>query len=187
MVTMHRKITLALGALLFALPAAATDWKRGDRIEIQSVQQVIDGDTIRTTIRGDQVNIRFHGIDAPEHDQRCGSVACGPLATQHLVELIGGIPTACPSNRMHGFCLRSARPVTCTVTDIDRKWNRPVAICEAGPTILNQRMVADGYAFAAYSDEYIPLFSLARQNRRGLHAQGALSEHDSPAAYRKTR
>lgn len=184
---MRHPFALALAALVIATPSVAADFQRGDRIEIPSVQQVIDGDTIRTTIKGDQVNIRFHGIDAPEYDQRCGSVACGQLATQHLVELIGGTPTACASNRMHGFCLRSSRPVVCTVTDIDRKWNRPVAICEAGPTNLNQRMVADGYAFAAYAQDYMQLFALARAGRRGLHGLGTLTEADSPAAYRKAR
>jgi endonuclease YncB( thermonuclease family) len=183
---MRLLLTAAL-LITLPLPSLAADWRRGDRFEVPSVAQVIDGDTLRVLVKGETVNIRLHGIDAPEHNQACGALACGTLATNHLVQLVNGTPEACRSNRMHGVCLRASYPLTCTVTDLDRKWNRPVAICTAGRTPVNEGMVRDGYAFAAYSDDYAPLFALARKGKWGLHGMGALQDRDSPAAFRRSR
>lgn len=182
-----RLLLTASVLITLPLPSLAADWHRGDRIDVPSIAQVIDGDTLRVYFGAKPVSIRLHGIDAPEHDQVCGSVPCGALATDHLVQLVNGTPRACPSDRMHGTCLRASVPLTCTVTDIDREWNRPVANCLAGRTNVNERMVSDGYAFAAYSDDYRALFALARKGKRGLHGMGALQDKDSPAAYRHTR
>lgn len=182
---MRLLLTAALLATL-PLPSLAADWRRGDRIDVPSIAQVIDGDTLRVYVKGEAVSIRLHGIDSPEYNQACGSVPCGALATNYLVQLVSGTPRACPSDRMHGTCLRASFPLTCTVTDLDREWHRPVAICLAGRSNVNERMVSDGYAFAAYSDDYRALFALARKGKRGLHGMGALQDKDSPAAYRKS-
>lgn len=184
---MRLLLTAALLATL-PLPSLAAEWRRGDRIDVPSIAQVIDGDTLRVYVKGEAVSIRLHGIDAPEYNQACGSVPCGALATDHLLQLVNGTPKACSSSRMHGTCLRASYPLTCTVTDVDRRHepHRPVAICLAGRTNVNERMVSDGYAFAAYSDDYSSLFALARKGKRGLHGMGALQDKDSPAAYRKS-
>jgi endonuclease YncB( thermonuclease family) len=188
---MRLLLTAAL-LITLPLPSLAADWRRGDRIDVASIAQVIDGDTLRVLIKGETVNIRLHGIDAPEHNQACGALACGTLATNHLVQLVNGTPEACRSARMHGVCLRSSRPVKCTVTDVDNTPGRPVrpvAICVSGQVDLNERMVADGYAFAyeKFSRDYVPLFVFARKNQRGLHGMGALQDRDSPAAFRRSR
>ena len=45
------------------------------------VERVIDGDTVR--LKGDKINTRLHGIDAPERTQKFGSEA-----TEYLKKLI---------------------------------------------------------------------------------------------------
>ncbi len=120
-------IRLALLCLLLTGPAQATD------PEIR----VVDGDTLRIG----KVNVRLHGIDAPEKAQRCQrdniDWLCGQEAAAHLRRLIGD------------------RPVTCTEKDRDR-YGRVVAVCHAGGEDLNRAMVRAGLAWAylVYSRDY---------------------------------
>lgn len=183
------RISLLAVALTASMvtPAASADYHRGDRIT-GSVSQVIDGDTLRFRQGNDSVDVRFHGIDAPEHDQTCQdaqgvSYACGRSATDHLAELIGAALEPCRSSRMHGVCVRTSRPVVCDVTDIDRRYHRPVARCTSGGTELNREMVADGWAraYTAYSQDYVAVEAIARGQRRGQWA----GTSQNPAEYRR--
>ncbi|WP_439573681.1 thermonuclease family protein [Phreatobacter sp.] len=109
--------------------------------------RVIDGDSL--AVGG--VEVRLHGIDAPELFQRClragRDVQCGREALRHLVALIAG------------------QPVTCERRDIDR-FGRMVATCRIDGVDLGRAMVAAGHAvsYGAYvADE-----AAARSERRGL-------------------
>ncbi len=116
--------------------------------------EVIDGDSIR--VRG--MNIRLHGIDAPELSQRCKnrlnmSYACGQVARRHLMKIIG------------------RRKVSCRRVTTDR-YGRMVAICRVNGRDIGRRMVRDGWAvaFVRYSRLYVSAERAARRDRRGLWA-----------------
>ena len=102
-----------VGALLFASQANA-----------QSGVVIIDGDTLQIG----QTTYRLHGIDAPEHGQKCatdtgGVWACGKEATAYLLFLTAG------------------REVTCDNRDND-KYGRTIAVCMADGRDLNEQMVS---------------------------------------------
>lgn len=126
-----RKNALIVALLLIAGPAMAET--------ISGEARVKDGDSL--VVAG--VEIRMQGIDAPEWSQTCTNKtdghewSCGRAARRHLSELIDG------------------RPVRCERVDTD-KYGRTVALCHAGRTNLNRRMVGDGWAFAylKYSDDF---------------------------------
>lgn len=114
--------------------------------------QVIDGDSLR--VRG--MEVRLHGIDAPELRQTCRdgrgrTYACGHMAKLHLQRLVAGRTVAC-------------RRVT---TD---RYGRMVALCMAGGEDIGRRMVREGWAvaFVRYSRHYVNDERAARRARRGL-------------------
>jgi len=180
-------LAVAAVALIAATPAAARDYRPGDRIA-GPVVQILDADTLRFAIDGGTVDVRLHGLDAPEHNQRCldaagRAYACGQAATARLAELIAAVPEPCPSRRMHGLCVRTSRPVVCEVTDLDRRHHRPVARCGTGGTDLAARLVADGWAraYTAKSRDYQVLEAIARGQKRGQWAGSA----EDPAEFRR--
>lgn len=163
------------------------EWSPGARLEV-AVLQVIDGDTIRVRGASGLVDVRLHGIDAPEWNQSCLSntgetFLCGRTATEVLVGIIGAHSIACRSERMHGLCVTGGLPVSCNVLDLDRKWGRPVARCFAGRNDIGREMVSQGFAKAAYSDDYTALAATARLTRKGLW-NGAFGD---PATFRRDR
>ena len=114
---------------------------------------MIDGDTIVS----DGARIRLAGIDAPELSQPGGSEA-----RSHLIRLIAG----------------GAVRIEPISTD---KYGRLVARVHARCGDLGQLMVRDGYARAAYGQDYVREERLARKRRAGLWAGPGIS---SPAAHR---
>ena len=132
--------------------------------DLSGPARVIDGDTLRIGA----TRIRLHGIDAPEAAQTCTSAegadfACGAVATQALVTVIG------------------EGRVACTPVDLDR-YGRTVARCAVAGRDLGQAMVAAGYATAyrAYSTAYVKAEDEARRAGRGLWA----AQMQNPADYR---
>ncbi|RVD59161.1 thermonuclease family protein [Mesorhizobium sp. M2D.F.Ca.ET.185.01.1.1] len=116
---------LILGLLI--LVAARLD--RFERRTEQGTAIINDGDSI--TLGAERVRMR--GIDAPEYLQNCrqngADYACGKLARQSLVKLIGG------------------RPVSCSGWQRDR-YGRLLGDCRAGDTDLNRAQVQAGWAVA---------------------------------------
>ncbi|WP_416900307.1 MAG: thermonuclease family protein [Minwuia sp.] len=115
------------------------------------VASVVDADTIE--IHGQR--IRFHGIDAPEGRQLCGSDdgdwRCGQRASNALAEKIG------------------RAPVACEVSGSDR-YGRFIAVCFQGRVDLNGWLVRNGWAMAyrRYSTDYVDDEDAARRNRLGI-------------------
>ena len=113
--------------------------------------RIVDGDTL--DIGG--VQVRLHGIDAPESRQSCVADgrrwACGERATRALSGRIGG------------------RTVACEERDRDR-YGRTVAVCRAAGEDLNVWMVREGWALAyrRYSMAYVAEETAARSARRGI-------------------
>ena len=116
--------------------------------------QVVDGDSLR---RGD-MDIRLHGIDAPEYRQNCqdkhgAEYACGKQAANALRSLVG------------------ARDVSCSSIETDR-YGRAVAVCRIGELEINGEMVRLGWAVAYthHSFSYARLETEARRTKRGIWA-----------------
>ncbi|MEM0987980.1 MAG: thermonuclease family protein [Pseudomonadota bacterium] len=114
--------------------------------------RLVDGDTLIIEGR----TVRLHGIDAPETRQTCWDdrgrdYRCGVAALDGLRDLVG--------NAL----------VTCRGTERDRH-DRLIAVCRAGSTDLNSRMVAMGLAIAyrRFSNDYLAEEVSARNASLGL-------------------
>jgi endonuclease YncB( thermonuclease family) len=133
-------------AIARTAPAAVT--KEG---VIAGRSSVIDADTLE--IHG--VRIRLEGVDAPESNQRCGSVdqewACGRDAAFALDNWIGG------------------RTVSCRIVGIDRH-QRKIARCFLGNADIQHWLVINGWALAyrTYSTDYVRDEELAAANKVGM-------------------
>ncbi len=100
--------------------------------------QAIDGDSFKIG----ELEVRLHGIDAPEFRQTCRDQkgeqwACGVKAGEELQKLLEG------------------RPLTCEVETTD-SYGRSIATCFADGKSINRQMVANGWAVAyrRYSKRY---------------------------------
>ena len=131
---------------------------------IGGIARVIDGDTIH--IKNNK--IRLHGIDAPEHLQKClinkKKWNCGIEATKFLKNLI------------------KKKSIDCEIKDID-KYNRFIGICFLENLNINQTIVRSGWAIAYryYSKDYIVDEEFAKINKSGIWA----GEFEEPYSFRK--
>lgn len=144
-------LTLALALMPQITPAIAQT--------ISGTASVTDGDGLE--IHGQK--IRLFGIDTVEGRQHCTlpdgkTWLCGKDAAVALADRIG------------------RRPVTCRQQDYDKRWKRPVAICEEGGEDLGHWMVEQGWAMAyrRYSTDYVEAEERAHAAGRGLWASDFL-------------
>lgn len=114
----------------------------------------------------DGVVYRLNGIDAPEHGQRCGAWACGADATAELARVVQGAD------------------VTCAAIETDAH-GRVIATCRANGRDLSAHMVDKGlaWAFAKYSDTYVPQELVSKEKAEGVFADTFLP----PWEYRAQR
>lgn len=123
----------------------------GERPSIDGQVTVVDGDSIMV----DAVEVRLHGVDAPEGRDRCfvsgRTVKCGAMALAELEKIAGG------------------KNVTCKQVDTDR-YKRAVAICETGNKDIGEALVRSGWALAyrKYSTRYVSAENEAKAAGRGL-------------------
>ena len=120
--------------------AAADDQRPFDLGGTVTVTRVVDGDSLRS---GD-LQIRIHGIDAPEMRQSCTDAsgatwACGKAARTAMTEIISNTPN-----------------LQCDLQDVDR-YGRLVMRCMAGDTDIAAALVRRGLALAyrRYATDYI--------------------------------
>lgn len=153
----HRSLRSNAAFLWLVLAVAAvTAWAARQALETAGPGQtvagharIIDGDSL--TVAG--VEIRLHGIDAPELFQRCSregrEVNCGRESARALAALTAG------------------QTVVCERRDVDR-FGRLVAVCKAEEVDLGRALVAAGraVAYGAYHREE----AAARQARNGVWA-----------------
>lgn len=149
-----------LGLLVLAAGLAAAA-----PAEVAGPARVADGDTFNVGAE----RVRLWGVDAPEGHQVCQNAqgqgyACGDVARDELVRLIGG------------------RAVRCQVRDRD-PYGRAVSRCQAGSIDLGEGMVRAGWAvdYAQFSrGAYAAAEGEARRARRGLWA----GRFETPSAWR---
>jgi len=149
-----------LGALCcLSVPAQAA--------ELAGAGSVIDGDTIE--VGG--VTVRLYGIDAPEAGQKCGDAKggtwpCGNEATAAMAGFVEG------------------KSVECQVRGKD-DYDRLLGVCSAEGVNVNERMVADGHAWAfrRYTQDFAELEEAARASGIGVWQGPA----EAPWEYRTHR
>lgn len=114
------------------------------------VVRIADGDTVTILVGGDQVRIRLFGIDAPERGQDYSR-----RSREALAELV------------------FEKEVQIVVRDKDR-FGRTVGDIYVGDTLVNEKMVKDGwawnYARFSHSKHFAELEREAREANRGLWA-----------------
>jgi micrococcal nuclease len=141
-------VAAAISALVLPAALAAACAGAGHETFSGRVVAVIDGDSIKVLRNGAAVEVRLHGIDAPE-----GGQAFGNVAKRALSNLIFG------------------KTVLVEVRDIDQ-YKRPVARVTADGRDVGLEMVRDGFAwhYARYLDDaqYAAAQKEAQAARRGL-------------------
>ncbi|MBW8880658.1 MAG: thermonuclease family protein [Asticcacaulis sp.] len=159
---MRRSLRVSL-CLAVALFGAETANARPHRMVVSGAARVIDGDTLAIG----RVRVRLYGVDAFEHDQTCGAMACGEKASSALKGLV---------NR---------KSVSCERQDIDH-YGRWVAICKSGDVDLGREMVRRGLAVAYryFSLKYAADEDWARAHRQGAWAFGFEDPYDWRQAHR---
>ena len=128
------------------------------------VTSIVDGDTIKVMM-GDQLEtVRLLAINTPETHKPGTPVECyGPEASAHLQELIGTSRVILTSDTIQG--------------DRDRYGRLLRYVYLPDGTLVNAKMVADGYALAYTAlksdqlDKILSLELLARSQNLGLWAE----------------
>lgn len=145
-------VLLALPSDLFGRVPSPSGSIRADAADVA----VIDGDTLRLH----ETIMRLQGVAAPPRGFSCqkangAAFDCGAAAVAALADLVRG------------------RTIICRIAGRDSA-GFPQAMCEAGDTNINRRLVADGWAKARAD---MPTFSTeesrARSDQRGLWRGGA--------------
>jgi micrococcal nuclease len=125
------------------------------------VSEFVDGDTIKVDRNGHVETVRFIGVDTPEtHDPRKAVQCFGQAAADHTKQTIGQQPVRLEADPLN--------------TDRDR-YNRLLRyIYLPDGTLLNAKIIQDGYGFAYLSfpftktEEFRGYQTAARQAGRGL-------------------
>jgi len=148
-------IRIILLVLLSAQPALSADVR------------VVDGDTL--IVSGNRY--RLHGIDTPEHGQKCkkangGSWRYVSAATKALQAIVAG------------------KSVKCDNRGID-DYGRIIAVCIADGININETLIRDGFAwaFTKFSRDYVALEQGARDRKSGIWQ----ADTETPWAFRAKR
>jgi len=154
---MHQSLIVLL-LLVAGCGGGATD---PSQPELPREIRVIDGDTVDV----DGTRYRLHGIDAPESYQTCRAWGltweCGQAATAALEARAAGL--------------------SCEGSGAADRYGRTVGVCSAGGEDLNAWMVANGWALAEYSTDYVVEEAEAKTAKRGIHR----GQFVAPAARRR--
>ncbi len=138
---------LALAGTAMAAPAAGAPGLQG------RVERVMDGDSLifRPDGGGKALEVRLHGVDAPE-----GCQAGGPEARASLQAMVQG------------------QPATLQTRGRDT-YGRTLGVLTVEGQVVNQRLVAEGHAWSTRSKwnqgPYVAQEKVAVALKRGLHAE----------------
>lgn len=141
---------------------------------LAQVKKVIDGDTLKVELAGRKENLRLIGIDAPEIEindkalrdsKRSGQDlatinALGRKAKDHLLQLVS------PGSKIR---------IELDVENRDRYGRLLAYVYTDSGIFINQRMLADGYAYSMniapnlrHKEQFRAALDRARKDRRGL-------------------
>jgi len=142
-------------------------------LEQALVVRVVDGDTINVLIGGDELRLRYIGVDTPETVDPRRPVGCfGKEASAHNRELVEGKTVGLERD----------------VSETDR-FGRLLRYVWLGGEMINAQLVEEGYATAytyppdvRYSELFATLQAEARTQGRGLWGACATPEAPSPTA-----
>lgn len=144
-------LTLTLATML---------WLTGGALQVASaatlngqVDKVIDGDSLVFTPAGGgkPLEVRLHGIDAPE-----GCQAGGEASRDYLASFLVGKPARLETKGRDAY-------------------GRTLGLLTVDDLLVNQRMVAEGHAWSLRSKwnqgPYVPQETVAIAFKRGLHGE----------------
>ena len=131
--------------------------------ELARVVHVVDGDTIRVEINGQEIPVRYIGVNTPERDEPCYTEATN--FNRSLVE---------------GRVVSLVRDQS----DTDR-YDRLLRYVYVGNTFVNEELAAEGYAEAvlyepddAYFDHFRTLEQQAAASGLGCHPTGIFNDNN---------
>lgn len=158
-------VAVASLATIVSLVACTIDPGSGDRITDRpqpdagqrasvEVIEVVDGDTIRVELDGEQTPVRLIGIDTPEKDGPYTDRECfGEQASRYTDDALAG----------------RAVELEFDVERTDR-FDRTLAYVWVEGSLFNQRILRDGFAVLATfppNVRYVERFTRAQQQARG--------------------
>jgi micrococcal nuclease len=125
------------------------------------VLRVIDGDTIDVLVAGQEMRVRYVGVNTPERDETC--YADATAANRRMVE---------------GQTVRLVRDQS--NTDRYGRWLRYVYV---GDTFVNRTLIEQGYAETVlyepddrYYEDFARLEAMAIRDGRGCHPTGIFND-----------
>lgn len=139
----------------------------GEVITDLTVDRVVDGDTVKVTIAGEQVSVRLIGIDTPETVKPNTEVQCfGPEASAFADTRLTGQPVVLELDKSQGRYDRYDRLLAYV-------WR---VLPDGGLVLFNEETVAGGYARErqygdsayAWRSELVRAQDSARAAARGL-------------------
>jgi micrococcal nuclease len=151
---------VAVAALVFASTACDAVDRSPDRGGGGTVvTRVVDGDTAHVEIDGEDVTVRFIGIDTPE-----------TVAPDEPVECFGPEASAYTQRRLEGKRVRLEYDV-----EREDRYGRTLAYVWLGDELFNETLVRQGYALVTtfppdvrYVDRFTAAQREARQDDAGL-------------------
>jgi micrococcal nuclease len=157
-----RILSIAIITILILLYFPSSIFATTDKCDYKTVSKVIDGDTVKILVGGEEVTVRLIGIDTPETVHPNKDVEWfGKEAAKKLKEMVEG----------KIVCLKMDRDKT---QDID-KYGRLLRYLWLDNLFVNAELVKQGYAFAytnypfQYLEEFRKYARDARENNRGLY------------------
>lgn len=157
-----RILSIAIITILILLYFPSSIFATTDKCDYKAVSKVIDGDTVKILVGGEEVKVRLIGIDTPETVHPNKDVEWfGKEAAKKLKEMVEG----------KIVCLKMDRDKT---QDID-KYGRLLRYLWLDNLFVNAELVKQGYAFAytnypfQYLEEFRKYARDARENNRGLY------------------
>jgi micrococcal nuclease len=155
-------------------PEPAARQPRGEVLTDLVVDRVVDGDTVKVTIDGEQVSVRLIGINTPETVKPGSPVECfGPEASDFAKDLLDGQPIVLELDDTQGYYDRYDRVLAYV-------WR---VLPDGTLRLFNEEAVAGGYAYERqYTDDpyaWQPEFAAAQLNARQSGA-GLWSECQEP-------
>lgn len=128
------------------------------------VSNVIDGDTIDVILDGEEVRVRYVGVNTPERDETCYSEAMA--ANRAMVE---------------GQTVRLVKDES----ETDR-YGRLLRYVYVGNTFVNEQLVAQGYAEVVlyapderFYEDFLRFESNAARNDLGCHPTGIFNDNNN--------